>query len=208
MKKIAFMAAVAVAASAALPSRVCAETSTDVLMWYLDLGDSPADGINGNSGPVTFDSLSFYLRATDDHSVTIDLNGNTYLNMDDVGTGNGTGTAAGIDGNFAGVYHTKLPDLGSEWAKYEFMLSAYNGGQLVAWSAVLFDPNSDDHVMLSDLTDALYSLTNGGDLNPMQSPVSATPFNFGPHVVPEPSSGLMILVGGALLALRRRRKNT
>ena len=204
MKKIAFMAAVAVAASAALPSRVCAETGTDVLMWYLDLGTSPAEGVKNQ----TIDSLSFYLRATDDHSVTISLNEHTYIEMDDVGTGNGAGTAAGIDGNLAGVYHTDLSGAGDiDYSKYEFMLAAYNGGELVAWSAVLFDPNSEDHVMLSDLAGSLYSLSNGGDLNPMPSP-DAIAFDFGPHVVPEPSSGLMILVGGALLALRRRRKNT
>ena len=203
MKKMTFMVAVAVAASAALPMRVRAETSTDVLMWYLDLGDSPEDCIHNQ----TFDTLNFYLRATDDHSVTISLNNYTYLNMDDVGTGRGTGTGAGIDGNFAGVYHTDLSGAGNiDYTKYEFMLTAYNGGSLVAWSAVLFNPNSTDHVMLSDLTGSLYNLSNGGDLNPMQSP-GATPYSFGSHVVPEPSSGLMMLVGGALLALRRKRKD-
>ena len=85
------------------------------------------------------------------------------------------------------------------------MRALYNGGSLVAWSAVLFDPNSDDHVMKSDLSDALYALSNGGDLNPQQGPSSATPYNFGVNVVPEPSSGLMLLVGAAMLALRRKR---
>ena len=203
MKRITFMVAVAVAAIATLPMRVSAETSTDVLMWYLDLGDSPEDCIHNQ----TFDTLNFYLRATDDHSVTIGLNNYTYLNMDDVGTGRGTGTAAGIDGNFAGVYHTDLSGAGNiDYSKYEFMLAAYNGGNLVAWSTVLFNSSSDDHVMLSDLAGSLYSLSNGGDMNPMPSP-GGTPFNFGSHVVPEPSSGLMMLVGGALLALRRKRKN-
>ena len=203
MKKITFMVAMVVAASATLPMRLCAETSTDVLMWYLDLGDSPEEGIHNQ----TFDSLNFYLRSTDDHSVTIGLNNYTYLNMDDVGTGRGTGTAAGIDGSFAGVYHTDLSGAGNiDYSKYEFMLAAYNGGNLVAWSTVLFNSNSDDHVMLADLAGSLYSLSNGGDLNPMPSP-GTTPFNFGEHVVPEPSSGLMMLVGGALLALRRKRKN-
>ncbi len=203
MKRITFMAAVAVAAIAALPMRVCAETSTDVLMWYLDLGDSPEESIHSQ----TFDSLNFYLRSTDDHSITIGLNDHTYLDMDNVGTGNGVGTANGIDGNFAGVYHTDLSGAGNiDYSKYEFMLALYNGGSLVAWSSVLFNPNSDDHVMKDDMAASLYSLYNGGDLNPMGNP-TATPFNFGAHVVPEPTSGLMMLVGAALLALRRRRRN-
>ena len=203
MKRMTFMVAVAVAAIAALPMRVRAETCTDVLMWYLDLGDSEEECIHDK----TFDSLNFYLRATDDHSVTIGLNDYTYLDMDDVGTGRNTGTATGIDGNFAGVYHTDLSGAGDiDYSKYEFMLAAYNGSELVAWSAVLFNPDLGDSVMLSDLAGSLYSLTNGGDLNPMPSP-GATPFSFGAYVVPEPSSGLMMLVGGALLALRRKRKD-
>ena len=203
MKRMTFMVAVAVVASATFPMRVCAETSTDVLMWYLDLGDSPEVCARN----LTFDTLDFYLRSTDDHSITIGLNDYTYVNMDDVGTGSGAGTAAGIDGNFAGVYHTDLSGAGNiDYSKYEFMLAAYNGGNLVAWSTVLRDSSSNDHVMLADLAGSLYSLSNGGDLNPMPSP-GATPFSFGAYVIPEPSSGLMLLVGGALLALRRKRKN-
>ena len=89
MKRMMFTLVAAVVASTTLPMPVWAETSTDVLMWYLDLGDSPSEAIHNQ----TFDRLDFYLRATDDHSDTIDLNQYTYLNADDVGTGQGTGTA-------------------------------------------------------------------------------------------------------------------
>lgn len=200
MKKIALMLTVGVA----FVATALAETSTDVLMWYLDLGDSPEDGIHSQ----TFTSLDFYLRSTDDPSQTISLNQYTYLNPDDVGTGNGAGTASGIDGSFAGVYHTDLAGAGNiDYTKYEFMLALYNGGSLVAWSETLF--NGEPEPVLKgalDSANALYNRASGGDLNPSEIPAGATPYNFGPHMVPEPTGGLLMLVGGALLALRRKRK--
>lgn len=199
MKKMILMLMV----GASFAATALAETSTDVLMWYLDLGDSSEDGIHNQ----TFDTLDFYLRSTDDPSDKINLTPYTYLNMDDVGTGQGAGTASGIDGSFAGVYYTDLSGAGDiDYTKYEFMMSLYSGGSLVAWSETLFN-GEPDPVLKSTLetANALYNRANGGDLNPQQGP-TATPYNFGPNVVPEPTGGLLMLVGGALLALRRKRK--
>ena len=172
MKRMMFIVAAAVVTSTALTMPVRADVSTDVLMWYLDLGDSPEEGIRTQ----TFDTLNFYLRSTEDPSQTISLNQFTYLDQDDVGTGQRTGTASGIDGSFAGVYHTDLAGAGNiDYTKYEFML-------------------------------ALYNRASGGDLNPSELPPGVTPYNFGSNVVPEPTGGLLMLVGGALLSLRRKRK--
>ena len=204
MKRIMFIVAAAVVTSTALTMPVRADVSTDVLMWYLDLGDSPEEGIRTQ----TFDTLNFYLRSTEDPSQTISLNQFTYLDQDDVGTGQRTGTASGIDGSFAGVYHTDLAGAGNiDYTKYEFMLALYNGGNLVAWSETLFN-GAADSVMKSDLAtaNALYNRASGGDLNPSELPPGVTPYNFGSNVVPEPTGGLLMLVGGALLSLRRKRK--
>ena len=204
MKKMVYIVAAAVVTSTALTMPVRAEVSTDVLMWYLDLGDSPEEGIRTQ----TFDTLNFYLRSTEDPSQTIDLTPYTYLNMDDVGTGQGAGTASGIDGSFAGVYHTDLSGAGNiDYTKYEFMMSLYSGGNLVAWSETLFN-GEPDPVMKTALAEAnaLYNRASGGDLNPSELPPGVTPYNFGSNVVPEPTGGLLMLVGGALLSLRRKRK--
>ena len=64
MKKMVYIVAAAVVTSTMLMMPVCAEVSTDVLMWYLDLGDSKEEGIRTQ----TFDTLNFYLRSTEDPS--------------------------------------------------------------------------------------------------------------------------------------------
>ena len=40
----------------------------------------------------------------------------------------------------------------------------------------------------------------------MMNPLTGTVFNFGTHLVPEPTSGLLMMLGAGLLALRRRRR--
>jgi len=40
----------------------------------------------------------------------------------------------------------------------------------------------------------------------MLNPLTGTVFNFGTHLVPEPTSGLLMMLGAGLLALRRRRR--
>ena len=183
-----------------------AELSSDVLMWYIDLGDTDeALGIRN----VEFNTLDFFLRSTVDPSQTIDLTGFTHLYTSD-GASPVAGTASGIHGDagFAGVYVTDLSGAGViDWTTYEFMMTLKNGGDLVAWSSALFNPLTEDHVLLSSLetAKALYNRAEGGDLNPTAMPENFAPYSFGPHVVPEPTSGLLMLVGGALLALRRRR---
>lgn len=202
MKKLLLM--IAMVASFIIPVSIFAETSSDVLMWYINLNDSPAPEIQEST--PTFDTLNFFLRSTDDGS-TINLNQHTYLDPADIGTGSGSGTIDGIHGTAAGVYHTDLSGVGDiNWATYEFMMTLYSGGTLVAWSQPLFD-GSAEPVKLSDLSAeaALYS-RSGGDLNPQSIPAGTTPYNFGGHVVPEPTGGMLIFVGGALLALRRKCK--
>ena len=56
---------------------------------------------------------------------------------------------------------------------------------------------------LAGIQEALHSLS---ELDSSFVNTEGMAFNMGEQMVPEPTSGLLLLVGGALLALRRRRR--
>lgn len=198
------VAAVATGAALHMAAFADAETSSDVLMWYLNLSDSSDKEVQSIS---QIDSINIFLQSTgEDRSKRIFLNQYTYVNEDDVGTGQNTGLAGGIHGTSAGTYYTDLSGAGDiNYNNYEFMMTVLSGGSVVAWSSTLFKADNGTQVTkaLLDDADALYA-RGGGDLNP--SSAGATAYNFGQRMVPEPTSGLLMLVGGALLALRRKRE--
>jgi len=75
-----------------------------------------------------------------------------------------------------------------DWAGYSFIAEAYNADGLVGMS---------DSVLFGDLVDAYALYTDMG---------TATPYSFKiTTAVPEPTSGLLLLLGVAGLALRRKR---
>ena len=196
MKRMMF--AIAVAASLA----VRADTSADVLMWYIDTTEAADSTIQGTD----FQSFNFYAKSVDDPAQTVDLRAKTYTSMENLIAGGASDWSAGIQGDgFAGWYYTDLR--GSSLERYELMMTLYNGGSIAAWSASMYNPDADK-VMLSTpaVAAAVYSISQlqGNDLNPNPTTVQNA-FNFGAGVVPEPTGGLLMLVGGALLALRRKR---
>ena len=175
---------------------------TDVLMWYLNLGESEHEG---TANSTAFDSINFYMVDSSDKSRTpkVNLNARTYENVGDLQKGQNAGISAG-DGVYIGNYYTDLSGI-DNINNYEFMMTLYKGGDLVAWTKWLYNDNleADQHVKLATMATGLYSLGANGDLIGGDS--GLTPYGFGKDVVPEPTGGLLMLVGASLLALRRRR---
>jgi len=87
-----------------------------------------------------------------------------------------------------GYYFTYSGTL-SDTASY--FVELYNGDTWVAESAKM---------AYSDL------LTGGSIFKGGLQPAAITPANFGSYAVPEPTSGVLFLLGGMLLGLKRRRQ--
>ena len=181
-----------------------ADIGTDVLVWNIDLYYSPAEELaEKNTG---FTSISSFVLHGNGN--TIDLSDYTYGNNSLSGT---TGLSSGISPDTAvygntGLYYTKIGDVVTnsgitedQYGAYEFLMQLKdNNGNLVAWSAHLFNPAADP-LTLSALKDTLV------DIGDIKNPSKITTFNFGTNMVPEPTSGLLMMLGAGLLALRRRR---
>ena len=80
---------------------------------------------------------------------------------------------------------------GSYTDSTSFFVELYNGDKWVAESAKL---------TYADLV-SQGSIFKGG-----LQPANITPANFGSYAVPEPTSGLLFLIGGMLLGLKRKRQ--
>ena len=196
MKK-AFIAALV----AAMFGATAMASGADMLIWHIDLEDS---WVYQNGNYPTFNKITLGLQNGSDSSTYQELDSKTYYLVDDTtlasspGYGGGLADASqgkGIAGNFA----TDLSAYGNDvYGGYEVMIQLWNNNELVAVSDNIFD--SSKNLYLSSLartsmpTDTL--------------PASAWEIgiNFGGRMVPEPTSGLLMMLGAGLLALRRRRR--
>lgn len=184
------------ATSATLPSWADGETSADVLVWFVDTSEAE-EGVG-----ATFDEIKFWAVDPNNNNEKVQgLGGKTYSDVGDIGnssassSGSGESISASTSGHsFDGPYYTDISGLTTGYA---FLMELYSGGQRSEWmlspvtladieraaGVGAFHVNLSDHDILEDIEG----------------------YNFASTMVPEPTSGLLILVGGALLALRRRR---
>lgn len=165
-----------------------------MLVWYLDTDEDME-----HTG-AAFDTIKFWAVDVNDSTHTIDLAGRTYATGQELVESSpaaGTGDTITVPNEVApttvwGEYYTNLSGLETG---YSFWMELYLGDTKVdrMLKPVTWDQFQEYMVSSSDLVN---------DLN--LSPAAGL-YNFASTMVPEPSSGLLLLVGGALLALRRRR---
>lgn len=178
-------------------------SDADLLVWNIDLAES---WVYQDGNYPAFNNITFGLQNGSDTTTFIDLKEKTHYLVGDTALSTSTGygpgltdtgaaEGSGIIGNFA----TDLSDYSNDvYGGYEVLIQLYFNDELVAVSDNIFD--SSKHFYLRDL--ARTTITSD------ELPVSAWDIgiNLGSHVVPEPTSGLLMMMGAGLLALRRRRR--
>ena len=178
--------------AAALAGAAWAENSADVLVWYLDTEEDME-----NTG-AEFDTIKFW--AVDSQNTKVDLADRTYTGPQYLLAGSpaaGSGDTITLPGGDAPttIYGTYYTNLSGYETGYSFWMELYLGDQKVER---MLQP-----VSWSDFQQ--YMVASSGLSNDLNLSPEAGAFNFASHMVPEPTSGLLFLIGGALLALRRRR---
>ena len=179
----------------ALAGTAWAETSADVLIWDVNTKEDDAsyDGATRN-----FDEIRFWAIDTKTKQET-DLTQYTYFELDYLLAKNAEGKAGSGDmipgdgSTTAGTYYT---DMSRFKEGYTFMAELYLGGTKV-------------DRMLAPLTWSQFmdSVVSGLTQDKVDQFAASlpNPYNMASTMVPEPTSGLLLPMGGALLALRRRR---
>ena len=178
--------------AAALAGAAWADTSADVLVWYLDTEEDME-----NTG-AQFDTIKFW--AVDANNTTVNLadrtyTGPAYLLAETPAAGSGDTITVPNDQAPTTIYGTYYTNLSGYDSGYSFWMELYLGDQKVER---MLQP-----VKWEDFKD--YMVASSGLSNDLNLSPEAGAFNFASKMVPEPTSGLLLLMGGALLALRRRR---
>lgn len=182
--------------AAALSGIVLGASDADVLVWYVDTADAEEPAGRNKS----FDEIKFWAVAADNTRTGLGgltYSGPQYLLAGTPATGSGESIATAGD-TFAGNYYTDVSSYND--GNYTFLLELYSGGTQV------------DRMLqgmgLSELTTYMIAKSGlAGDPDKwLEQVTDMDGYNFGQKMVPEPTSGLLLLMGGALLALRRRLK--
>ena len=180
--------------AAALAGTAWAETSADVLIWDINTKEDKAsyDGATRN-----FDTIKFW--AIDSNKQETDLTQYTYIGPEYLLANNAEGLAgsggeiAGDGTTSAGTFYT---DMSAFKEGYTFMAELYLGSTTVDRMLTPLTWSQFMDSVVSGLTQEKL------DQFPEALP---NPYNMASSMVPEPTSGLLLVIGGALLALRRRR---
>ncbi len=179
--------------SAVIVAAACVSTAwSSVLVWYVDTTE--ALGLSKNE---TFDSMKFF--AVDGVGTEYGLGSATYAGIPmDSGTSAGSGdTVNDLDGTtdtFAGQYFTDLSGLIGDASGYSFKMVLYKSGK--EWDS------TPDNIAYSVLTGHMLTDAELSDLNVV---ALKDGYNFASTMTPEPTGGMLMLLGGALLVLRRRK---
>ena len=186
-------------------------SDADLLIWEIDLdGNEQLEGTG-------FDAISqFYLRSISDPSQTISLSQYTYSNIPFTSANADPTFAAGVGewsenwGQTSNYYALDMASLIADngitdYSGYEFIMQLENNGNMVGWSEHLWDM-SKNPLLLSAVADNLLDSEKVGNIYNPEFNIMSHAFNFGSHLVPEPTSGLLMMLGAGLLALRRRRR--
>lgn len=204
MKKVCILASMA-----ALGLGVFA-ADTDLLVWSINVRSN--DEIKNKQ----FTDVSQFYITDGTHRYDIGAYTYTDVNLTSASPNLDAYVSQSLKNGRTGAYYTDIgailnqivSDTGLESVKdinygaWEFFMQLDNNGNMVAWSEHLYDPSADaaSRLYLADVTGSIFQPGN------MLNPVVPSGFNFGTHLVPEPTSGLLMMLGAGLLALRRRRR--
>ena len=190
MKKLMIIAAVALAASFGY----CASASWQVDWAYADI----TGYTNYDYGSANGSYWIVALTSSDTSGISVDKDGNITLGsgMTQLSTGNIASIAGGGDGNISGIsanQYVALVVYDSDAVAGDYV-GAYGIAVGQVSSDASDDPPTKGSIAPFDNDGSGYVKANIGILGGGSS-----------GGIPEPTSGLLLLVGGAMLALRRRR---
>jgi len=193
----------------------CAAHAEDnvLLWWFNDPDITEVDGSTIKTGDLVGRGAVegktanlIRIKATDGKGDTVYLNlgSDPYLDKD------GTPCGGWLDG-------WAIPDLNDQWkagpayadlSGLNLSDTALTFAMEIGYAEFDADDNIVNWMVLAGGSDTLQTLVDGGHIISTElSYQGSINWAGGGISVPEPSSGLLMLMGGALLALRRRRKN-